>query len=108
MTSNVDPNVLLSCEGLSGTIRVFSRFAGFFSPGYEVLLFRQKDPTTVALCETHHAKFGLVVALRVPCAVRRPRRRRKLAALKQCDTVYPKLAARLGHAKGQKTWSRLG
>ena len=80
-------------------------------------LVRQKDPTTVALFETHHAKIGLVVALRhgsgqalrVPCAVRlflrscsgQVLRWRKLAALRQCAVVFPRLAARLGHFKGQ-------
>jgi len=44
---------------------------------------------------------GPVVALRVPCAVRRLRRRRKLAALRQCAAESPQSAARLGHAKGQ-------
>ncbi|MDH3504807.1 MAG: hypothetical protein OEM58_09810 [Nitrospirota bacterium] len=52
---------------------------------------------------------GPVVALRVPCAVRRLRRRRKLAepvlslseGLKQCAAELPESAARLGHAKGQ-------
>ncbi|MDR4460329.1 MAG: hypothetical protein MRJ67_07395 [Nitrospirales bacterium] len=53
---------------------------------------------------------GPGVALRVPCAVRRLRRRRKLAepvlslleGLRQCATAFPDSAARLGHAKGQE------
>ena len=51
---------------------------------------------------------GPVVALRVPCAVRQFRRRRKLAepvlslteGLRQCAPVFPDSAALLGHAKG--------
>jgi len=42
------------------------------------------------------------MALRVPCAVRRLRRWRKLATLKQCAAVFPESPALLGHAKGQK------
>ena len=52
---------------------------------------------------------GPVVALRVPCAVRQFRRRRKLAepvlslteGLRQCAPVFPDSAALRGHEKGQ-------
>ncbi len=53
---------------------------------------------------------GSGVALRVPCAVRPFRRRRKLAesvlsfleGLRQCAPVFPESAALLSHAEGRR------
>ncbi len=63
---------------------LYSQLPGF-GPAAEVLpdssrrvtplLFREKTSTADALFETQHSNFGSGVALRVPCAVRRLRRR---------------------------------
>ncbi len=49
---------------------------------------------------------GLAVALRVPCSVRRLRRHRTLALLRQCVAEFPQSAAWLGHTGDQSKGCR--
>ena len=71
-----------------------------FAPAHEVLWLvasRRAQPLFGKRTQNH---VGPVVALRVPCAVRRLRRRRKLAELRQCAAEFPQSAALLSHTKG--------
>ena len=81
-----------------------------FTREFEIIRVSPRRTRSFCFGKRTQNQDGPVVALRVPYAVRRIRRRRKLAelvlslaeGLKQCAAVSPELPARLSHAKGQR------